>query len=91
MRVLDITVHTWDLARAIGADESLDTDAVAFVITLRDTVEAGRARGSLPRRPPSPSRRLAASPAAPPVGTTARRVDATQHMRKSHASGSVAP
>ena len=26
MRVLDVTVHTWDLARAIGADESLDPD-----------------------------------------------------------------
>ena len=46
MRVLDVTVHTWDLARAIGADESLDPDLVAFALTLRDTFEAGRKRGS---------------------------------------------
>ena len=30
-RVGDLTVHTWDLARAIGADEQLDDDAVAVV------------------------------------------------------------
>ena len=46
MRVLDVTVHTWDLARSIGTDESLDADAVAFALHLRDAVEAGRARGS---------------------------------------------
>jgi uncharacterized protein (TIGR03086 family) len=46
MRVLDVTVHTWDLARAIGADESLDPDLVAFALTLRDTFEAGREHGS---------------------------------------------
>ena len=46
MRVLDVTVHTWDLARAIGGDESLDPDLVAFALTLRDTFEAGREHGS---------------------------------------------
>ena len=46
MRVLDVAVHTWDLARAIGADESLDPDVVAFALALQDTFEAGRARGS---------------------------------------------
>lgn len=46
MRVLDLTVHTWDLARSIGADESLDPDLVAFALTLRDTFEAGREHGS---------------------------------------------
>ena len=46
MRVLDVAVHTWDLARAIGADESLDPDVVAFALTLQDTFEAGRERGS---------------------------------------------
>jgi uncharacterized protein (TIGR03086 family) len=46
MRVLDVTVHTWDLARAVGVDESLDSDLVAFTLTLRDTFEAGRERGS---------------------------------------------
>ena len=46
MRVLDVTVHTWDLARAIGGDESLDPDLVAFALTLRDTFAAGREHGS---------------------------------------------
>ena len=50
MRVLDIAVHTWDLARAIGADESLDPDVVAFALTL-DTFDAGRQRGAF--APPS--------------------------------------
>ena len=42
----DVFMHTWDLARAIGADESLDPDLVAFALTLRDTFAAGRERGS---------------------------------------------
>ena len=46
MRVLDVAVHTWDLARAVGADESLDPDLVAFALTLENTFDAGRARGS---------------------------------------------
>jgi uncharacterized protein (TIGR03086 family) len=46
MRLLDVAVHTWDLARAIGADEALDPDVVAFALTLQDTFEAGRERGS---------------------------------------------
>jgi uncharacterized protein (TIGR03086 family) len=51
MRVLDVAVHTWDLARAIGADESLDPDVTAFSLSLRDTFEAGRESGSFARRP----------------------------------------
>ena len=52
MRVLDVAVHTWDLARAIGADESLDPDVTAFALTLQDTFEAARERGSF-APPPS--------------------------------------
>ena len=47
MRVLNVAVHTWDLARAIGEDETLDPDVVAFALTLQHTFEAGRERGSL--------------------------------------------
>ena len=54
MQVLDIAVHTWDLARAISAGESLDPDVVAFALTLHDTFDAGRQRGAF----------------APPPGTT---------------------
>jgi hypothetical protein len=46
MRVLDIAVHTWDLARAIGAGESLDPDVVGFALTLQDTFDAARQRGA---------------------------------------------
>lgn len=46
MRVLDLALHTWDLARAIGADESLDPEVVAFALASQDMFEAGRERGS---------------------------------------------
>lgn len=32
MRILDVAIHGWDLARAIGADENLDDDVVAFLL-----------------------------------------------------------
>lgn len=32
-RVGDLLVHSWDLARAVGADESLDAEVVAVVAT----------------------------------------------------------
>jgi uncharacterized protein (TIGR03086 family) len=54
MRVLDVAVHTWDLARAIGADECLDPDVVAFALALPATFEAGRARGSFAPPPGEP-------------------------------------
>ena len=37
-RVFDITLHSWDLARAIGASEHLDPDLVEIVL---DIVESG--------------------------------------------------
>lgn len=43
-QVSDVTIHSWDLARAIGADETLDADLVAAVWTVfepqRDTLSA---------------------------------------------------
>jgi uncharacterized protein (TIGR03086 family) len=42
--VSDVTIHSWDLARAVGADETLDDDLVAAVWTVfepqRDTLAA---------------------------------------------------
>lgn len=32
VRVMDLTVHTWDLARAIGADEELDERIVSMLL-----------------------------------------------------------
>lgn len=43
----DVAIHTWDLARAIGADERLDPDLVAFVHDyLAPQVEQWRAAGA---------------------------------------------
>jgi uncharacterized protein (TIGR03086 family) len=43
-QVADVTVHTWDLARAVGAPEELDEELVAAVWTVfepqRDALEA---------------------------------------------------
>ena len=46
MRVLDVAVHTWDLARAVGADDVLDPDVVRFVQANVSDVEPSRKRGS---------------------------------------------
>ena len=64
MRVVDVAVHTWDLAWAIGADESLDPDVTAFALTLQDTFEAGRERGSF----------------APPPGTAPAHLSAQARL-----------
>ena len=43
-QVADVTIHTWDLARAIGADETLDDELVRAVWTVfepqKDALEA---------------------------------------------------
>jgi hypothetical protein len=31
LRIRDTTIHTWDLAHAIGADEALDKELVALI------------------------------------------------------------
>ena len=64
MRVLDVTVHAWDLARALDVDDTLAPDAVEFALAHTDVIEAGREHGSFanPTAPPpiatSPQDRL---------------------------------
>jgi uncharacterized protein (TIGR03086 family) len=41
MRILDTAIHGWDLARAIGADESLDDDIVTFLLTYTAGLDLG--------------------------------------------------
>lgn len=41
MRILDAAIHGWDLARAIGADETLDKDVVAFLLTYTAGLDLG--------------------------------------------------
>jgi uncharacterized protein (TIGR03086 family) len=48
LRTTDSVIHTWDLARAIGADEQLDAGLVSWVVGNLDAVGAG-----LPEMPTS--------------------------------------
>ena len=41
MRILDAAIHAWDLARAIGADEGLDEDVVAFLLAYTAGLDLG--------------------------------------------------
>jgi uncharacterized protein (TIGR03086 family) len=41
MRILDAAIHGWDLARAIGTDETLDEDVVAFLLTFTAGLDLG--------------------------------------------------
>ena len=41
MRILDAAIHGWDLARAIGSDESLDDDVVAFLLAYTADLDLG--------------------------------------------------
>ena len=51
----DHLIHTWDLARAIGADERLDAGLVASCATWFEAVEdAYRSAGAIAARPPVP-------------------------------------
>lgn len=45
MRVLDVAVHAWDLARAVGANERLAPDLVKFALTCTTHIEALRPHG----------------------------------------------
>jgi uncharacterized protein (TIGR03086 family) len=43
VRITDSTIHTWDLARAIGADETLDAGLVGWIDGHLDEIYAGLA------------------------------------------------
>ncbi|MBA3654242.1 MAG: TIGR03086 family protein [Actinobacteria bacterium] len=45
MRVLDITVHAWDLAKALDADEQLDADLVEYALTCTGFIDTLRPKG----------------------------------------------
>jgi uncharacterized protein (TIGR03086 family) len=46
MRVLDVAVHTWDLARALDADETLHPDVVMFALACAPVIVAGSRTGA---------------------------------------------
>lgn len=62
MRTTDSAIHTWDLARAVGADERLDDGLVAWITEYLDEIYAG-----LPETPvaPTSAHRFFAAPTGP--------------------------
>jgi uncharacterized protein (TIGR03086 family) len=62
MRILDAAIHAWDLARAIGADETLDGDVVTFLLEYTADLDPGAGRSfappqaQLPRNAPPQAR-----------------------------------
>ena len=48
LRVFDVALHAWDLARAIGADERLDTSLVDVVLAIIAARPAGMGFGITP-------------------------------------------
>jgi uncharacterized protein (TIGR03086 family) len=54
VRTTDSTVHTWDLARALGADETLDPGLVAWIDEDYDAIFAGLGPGIF-AEPPAPA------------------------------------
>lgn len=62
MRVLDVTVHTWDLARGLAGDERLDPVTVEYSLDQLDVITSGREHGSF--APPNAAADLDASPQA---------------------------
>lgn len=54
--LMDVLVHTWDLARATGQDESLDPDEVhAFLVGIEPWDAALRSSGHYGARVPVPA------------------------------------
>ncbi|EOD67359.1 TIGR03086 family metal-binding protein [Amycolatopsis vancoresmycina] len=53
VRTTDSTVHTWDLARALGAAETLDPGLVAWIDEDYDAIFAGLGPGVFAEPPPA--------------------------------------
>ena len=45
MRVMEQAVHGWDLARAIGADETIDADVAQFLLSVDELISNGQRDG----------------------------------------------
>jgi uncharacterized protein (TIGR03086 family) len=76
MRTTDTVIHTWDLARAVGADERLDTDLVAWIAEHLNEIYAG-----LPETPiaAASTHRFFAAPIGE-LGPDASRQDRLLHL-----------
>ncbi|HLM65229.1 MAG TPA: hypothetical protein VK306_13085 [Acidimicrobiales bacterium] len=55
MRVIDLTLHAWDLARAIGVDARLDPGLVELVLRIVESSPGGMGFGITPLGQVSPA------------------------------------
>jgi uncharacterized protein (TIGR03086 family) len=81
VRTTDTIIHTWDLARAIGADDTLSPDFVAWVSDHLDEIYAGLAETPAD---PQTTHRFFAAPAGEPLSS------ASQQDRLLHRMGRTA-
>lgn len=86
VRVTDSTIHTWDLARAVGVDDGLDPELVAWIDEHLGQIYAGLAE--TPTAADTTHRFFAAPGRPTPAG--APRQDRLLHRMGRVRSGSVA-
>jgi uncharacterized protein (TIGR03086 family) len=68
VRTTDTIIHTWDLAQAIGVDDTLSPDLIAWVSNHLDEIYGGLAE--TPADPHTTHRFFAASRTEPPTSAT---------------------
>ncbi|WP_020674157.1 TIGR03086 family metal-binding protein [Amycolatopsis nigrescens] len=77
VRTTDSTIHTWDLARAIGADEELDAELVAWIEGELEEIYTGLAETPTAAET---THRFFAAPAAPPAERESQQVRLLRRM-----------
>ncbi|HEY3869094.1 MAG TPA: TIGR03086 family metal-binding protein [Actinocrinis sp.] len=70
VRTTDSVIHTWDLARAVGADERLDPGLVAWIEAESDAIYAGLAETPAD---PDTTHRFFAAPEGSPAADASRQ------------------
>ncbi len=70
MRTTDSTIHTWDLARAVGVDDTLESGLVTWIDTHLDEIYAGLAETPTAA---DTTHRFFAAPESEPAGDTSRQ------------------
>jgi uncharacterized protein (TIGR03086 family) len=78
MRILDSAVHAWDLARAIGADETLADDVVTFLLAYTADLNLGPAQRAF--APPDAAVPPNASPQDQVLHRLGRRPNITEEV-----------
>jgi uncharacterized protein (TIGR03086 family) len=79
MRVLDAAIHGWDLARAIGADEDLSDEIVAFLLAYTSDLDLGPRQRAF--APPDAQVQRTASPQDQLLHRLGRHPNITKEVR----------